>query len=46
MPEKYNFSKFKNVIIHPPIENIKQVYADSKLVLMPSQWLETFEEFR
>lgn len=42
MPKEYDFTKFSNVIIQPSLENINQVYYDSRLVLIPSLVNETF----
>ena len=42
MPEDYDFTQFPNVTIQPPLENINQVYYDSRLVLIPSLVNETF----
>ena len=42
MPKDYDFTQFSNVIIQPCLENINQVYYDSRLVLIPSLVNETF----
>ena len=42
LPEEASFSDLQNVIALPPRDNVGEIFAQTKILLVPSQWEEQF----